>query len=158
MSFDIEDPLFVEFLKSAQKHDLRYMLIGGVAVNFHGVNRNTQDLDIWLAPNNHNRDLFIKVLLDLGYIEEEVTDIANEDFTGFFKCSIGEMPFTIDCLTIVHHEISFDEAEKVMIKHNIGERIYINVVDYTFLRDMKLRTHRQKDWQDVSRLDDLNKK
>jgi hypothetical protein len=34
----------------------------------------------------------------------------------------------------------------------------LNVVDYNFLRKMKLVTHRQKDWYDVARLDELKKK
>ena len=61
------------------------MLIGGLAVNFHGVSRNTHDMDIWLAPTNQNRDQFYNVLLDLGYTEEEISDFKEEDFTTFFK-------------------------------------------------------------------------
>lgn len=158
MAFDIEDEFFLAFLTAMQKREVRYMLIGGIAVNFHGVNRSTQDMDIWLAPTNSNRDLFYKVLLDLKYTENEITDLKNQDFTSIFKCTIGEMPDTIDCLTIVHHNISFDDAEKVMIKHDIGNGLMLNVVDYDFLRKMKLLTHREKDWYDVSRLDEFKKR
>jgi hypothetical protein len=158
MSFDIEDEFFVAFLTAMQKYHARYMLIGGIAVNFHGVNRNTQDMDIWLAPTNDNRDIFYNVLLDLKYTDEEISDLKKEDFTTFFKCSIGEMPYTIDCLTIVHPNINFDEAEKSMIKYDIGNQLILNVVDYDFLRRMKILTHREKDWYDVSRLDEIKKR
>jgi len=158
MQFDIEDEFFVAFLTAVQKHEVRYMLIGGIAVNFHGVNRNTQDMDIWLAPTNQNRDRFYNVLLDLQYTDEEISDLKNADFTTFFKCSIGEMPYTIDCLTIVHPNVDFDEAEKTMIKFDIGNQLILNVVDYDFLRKMKLLTHREKDWSDVSRLDEIKKR
>jgi len=158
MSFDIEDEFSINFLTSMQKHRVRYMLIGGVAVNFHGVNRTTQDMDIWLAPTNTNRDLFYKVLLDLGYAEQEIRELKTEDFTGIFKCTIGEMPDTIDCLTVVHPNISFDDAENTMIKHDIGNGLILNVVDYDYLRKMKLLTHREKDWYDIARLDELKKK
>lgn len=157
MAFDIEDEFFLAFLTTMQKHKVRYMLIGGIAVNFHGVNRSTQDMDIWLAPTNNNRDLFYKALLDLKYTENEISDLKNQDFTNIFKCTIGEMPDTIDCLTIVHPNISFDDAEKVMIKHDIGNGLMLNVVNYDFLRKMKLLTHREKDWYDVSRLDEFKK-
>ena len=136
---------------------VRYMLIGDIAVNFHGYMRNTMDMDIWLAPTNENRDLFFKVLLDLGYTEEELSDYKNEDFTTFFKCEIGEMPNTIDCLTIVHPNISFDDAETVMIKHDVGNSLILNVVNYDYLRNMKIITHREKDWHDVSQLDKLKR-
>lgn len=158
MQFDIEDEFFIAFLTAMQKHQVRYMLIGGIAVNFHGAIRNTQDMDIWLAPTNQNRDLFYNALLDLKYTEEEISDLKNEDFATFFKCSIGEMPYTIDCLTIVHPNVDFDEAEKTMIKFDIGNRLMLNVVDYDFLRKMKLLTHREKDWSDVSRLDEIKKR
>ena len=158
MQFDIEDDFFIEFLTSLQKHHVKYMLIGGIAVNFHGVIRNTQDMDIWLAPTNENRDKFYHVLLDLKYTEEEISDIKHEDFTTFFKCSIGEMPYTIDCLTIVHPSIDFNEAENGMIRYEIGNGLMLNVVDYDFLRKMKVLTHREKDWYDVLRLDEIKKK
>jgi hypothetical protein len=155
MQFDIADEFFIAFLTAMQQRQVRYMLIGGIAVNFHGVIRNTLDMDIWLAPTNENRDLFYKVLLDLGYTENEISEYKNEDFTTFFKCSIGEMPYTIDCLTFVHPNVDFDEAEKVMIKYDIGNHLILNVVDYDFLRKMKILTHREKDWYDVARLDEL---
>lgn len=158
MQFDIGDEFFVEFLVAVQRHHVRYMLIGGIAVNFHGVIRNTLDMDIWLAPTNENRDSFYKVLLDLGYEDEEISEYKTVDFTSFFKCSIGEMPSTIDCLTFVHPNIDFDAAEKEMIRYDLGNELFLNVVNYDFLRNMKVLTHREKDWYDVARLDELNKK
>ncbi len=158
MPVDIGDPFFLAFLTAMQRHNVRYMLIGGLAVTFHGHVRNTLDMDIWLAPTNQNRDRFFEALLDLEYTDEELSFYKNEDFTTYFKCTIGEMPFTVDCLTIVHPNLNFDEAEKVMIKHDIGNGLLINVVDFDFLRRMKILTHREKDWQDVSELDKLRKR
>jgi hypothetical protein len=158
MAFDIEDEFSINFLSAMQLHKVRYMLIGGVAVNFHGVNRFTQDMDIWLAPTNKNRDLFYNVLLELNYTEQEIETIKTKDFTGIFKCTIGDMPDTIDCLTVVHPDINFDDAEQSMLKHDIGNGLMINVVDYHYLRKMKLLTHREKDWYDVARLDEFKKK
>ena len=73
------------------------------------------------STTNENRDLFYNVLIDIGYTKEEISDYKNEDFTTFFKCEIGEMPNTIDCLTVVHPNINFDDAERSMIKHNAGD-------------------------------------
>ena len=157
MQFDFGDEYYVMFLRALQHRNVRYMLIGGMAVNFHGYIRNTQDLDIWLAPTNENRDLFYDVLIDLGYTREEIAAYKDEDFTTFFKCQIGEMPNSIDCLTYVHPNISFDDAEKVMIKHNIGGDVLVNFVDYDYLRKMKILTHRPQDWADVSYLDELKR-
>ena len=158
MQFDIADEFVISFLAAMQKHGVRYLLIGGVAVNFHGVNRSTQDTDIWLAPTNQNRDAFVNSLLELGYTDDEIADLKQEDFTGVFKCTIGEMPNTIDCLTMVHHNINFNDAEATSISHDIGSGVMLNVVDFDFLRKMKVLTHRPQDWADVARLDELKKK
>ena len=41
-------PDFKEFLKLLKEHDVRYLLIGGYAVSYHGYIRATGDMDIWL--------------------------------------------------------------------------------------------------------------
>jgi len=46
MQFDVGDEFFLAFLTAMQKYQVRCMLIGGIAVNFHGYIRNTQDMGI----------------------------------------------------------------------------------------------------------------
>lgn len=48
---DIEHPEFILFLKCAQQNHLRYMCIGGYAVNYYGYHRVTEDMDIWIASS-----------------------------------------------------------------------------------------------------------
>lgn len=43
-----------EFLKCLSKKGVKFILVGGYAVIFHGHNRVTGDLDIWLQPTNEN--------------------------------------------------------------------------------------------------------
>jgi len=43
---DIENEEFLLFLKCAKQNDLRYMCIGGYAINYYGYHRVTEDLDI----------------------------------------------------------------------------------------------------------------
>ena len=42
------------------KHQVEFLLIGGYAVIFHGYSRTTGDMDIWLAPNNKNKQRLIR--------------------------------------------------------------------------------------------------
>jgi len=42
-------PDFKEFLKLLKAHDVRFLLVGGYAVNAFGYIRNTVDIDIWIA-------------------------------------------------------------------------------------------------------------
>ncbi|MEJ0103421.1 MAG: hypothetical protein WDO19_13090 [Bacteroidota bacterium] len=155
---DIENPEFVLFLKCAATNNLRYLCIGGYAVNFHGYHRVTEDLDIWIAPTVENKTAFLNTLLSMGYIENEISDIKEEDFTDYFICTLGVRPHVIDVLTIVHKNISFDEAEKEMIIHRTGENTELRVVPYNFLKDIKLRSSREKDLWDIARLEELRKR
>ena len=40
---------FSEFLQSLNDHQVRYLLIGGYAVAYHGYPRSTADMDVWVA-------------------------------------------------------------------------------------------------------------
>jgi hypothetical protein len=46
---------FREFLKLLHDHEVKYLLIGGYAVNYHGYVRGTGDLDVWIASGKHHQ-------------------------------------------------------------------------------------------------------
>lgn len=152
---DIEHPEFLLFLKCAKQQNLRYMCIEGYAVNYHGYHRSTEDMDIWIAPTTKNKECFINTLLCMGYSENEIEYIKHEDFTTYFMCTLGVRPHVIDVLTIIHKKISFDEAEKDTIIHQVGDSIELNFVPYNFLKEIKLYSTRPKDLFDVARLEEI---
>lgn len=152
---DIEHAEFLLFLKCARQNHLRYMCIGGYAVNYYGFHRVTEDMDIWIAPTEENKTCFINTLLCMGYSENELSDIKKEDFTTYFICTLGARPHVIDILTIVHKKVSFDDAEKEMVIHPISDTIQLNLVPYSFLKDIKIRSQREKDLWDISQLEKL---
>jgi len=154
---DIEHPEFLLFLRCAEKNKLRYMCIGGYAVNYYGYHRVTEDLDIWIAPTVENKTIFIHTLFCMGYTQEEISEIEKEDFTTHFICSLGAKPNIIDILTIAHQSVSFDEAEKKMIVHDVGETVKLNMVPYEVLKEIKSRSRRVKDNLDVLKLEELRK-
>ncbi len=154
---DIEHPEFINFLSCAKKNELRYLCIGGYAVNYFGYHRNTEDLDIWIAPTDQNKKKFLGTMLCMGYTETEIDEIRNEDFTTYFMCTLGSRPNVIDVLTILHHNIKFDDAEKNMIIENINETIQLKLVSYDFLKEIKLKSLRTKDLLDISQLEKLRK-
>lgn len=152
---DILNNEFLLFLSCAQKNGLRYLLIGGYAVNYYGYNRHTADMDIWLAPTNENRAAFINTLLCMKYTESEVSPLEDEDFTVPFVGSIGSPDAILDVLTFVHHSISFDEAEKKKSVYEIQPGVLLSIVPYEFLKEMKLLSHREKDMFDIARLEEI---
>lgn len=154
---DIENEEFLLFLRCAKQNNLRYMCIGGYAVNYYGYHRKTDDLDIWIAPTNQNKEKFLDTLRCMNYGEKEIDQIKGEDFTTYFMCTIGSRPYVIDVLTILHAQLNFDDAESNSVTHVIGNAIEIKMVPYDFLVELKLRSTRPKDLWDVARLDELRK-
>jgi len=152
---DIEHPEFLSFLRCAQKNKLRYLCIGGYAVNYYGYHRMTEDLDIWIAPTNDNKSCFLNTMLCMGYTESELGDLRNEDFTTYFMCSLGARPNVIDIITIVHHKLDFEEAENNSSLHRLQDEIELRVVSYEFLKETKLFSRRPKDLWDISQLEKL---
>ena len=134
------------------------MCIGGYAVNYYGYHRSTEDLDIWIAPTNENKKCFFNTMLCIGYAKSEFDDIKDEDFTTYFVCTLGAMPNVIDVLTILHHKLNFDEAEKNMTIHKVNDTVELKLVSYDVLIETKLRSHRPKDLEDISKLEQLRNK
>ncbi|MBK8418970.1 hypothetical protein [Candidatus Villigracilis saccharophilus] len=58
---------FKEFLKLLNEKGVRYLLIGGYAVGYHGYPRATGDMDVWIAIHPDNAQKMVAVLKDFGF-------------------------------------------------------------------------------------------
>lgn len=152
---DIENEEFLLFLKCASINKLRYLCIGGYAVNYYGFHRHTEDLDIWIAPTNENKDCFFNTLSCMGYSEQELVPIKDQNFTQHFVCSLSYPPYVIDVLTIIHKDLNFEDAEKDTVIHIVSEGIELKLIPYHFLKEVKLRSGREKDYFDIARLEEM---
>ena len=71
---------------SFQKHDVEYLVIGGIAVVLYGVPRATFDLDIPIEPTPLNARRLLKALLDAGLGTASLTneeEILSNEITIF---------------------------------------------------------------------------
>ncbi len=152
---DLLNEEFLLFLSCANQYNLKYLLIGGYAVNYFGYNRNTADMDIWLEPTNENRNLLIEVFQCMGFTKEESEPLLQEDFTSHFVGSVGHAGAEIDLLTFVHKNLSFAEAYSQKEIQEIQTGIKVAIVPYTFLKEMKLLSRREKDLHDIARLEEI---
>ena len=152
---EIDKKEILLFLKCAHQNNLRYLCIGGYAVNFYGFHRFTEDMDIWIAPTNENKTCFLNTLKCMEYPDEEIDRISHEDFTTYFMCSVGTPPNLIDILTIIHKNINFADAEKQAEIHQMENGLLLRMISYDFLKKIKLPSRREKDLWDVARLDEL---
>ena len=63
--------------RSFQDHDVRYVVIGGIAAILHGVPRATFDLDILIEATEENAERLLKALLDAGVVTAALTTADN---------------------------------------------------------------------------------
>jgi len=147
---DVEGSEFLDFVEVADRHELEYILTGGLALVSNGIVRFTQDADVWLRPDNTNQD---KALLDFGYDEEDVSAMREADFTQVQFVRIHDVP--LDVMTSAHQKFDYDTCRKrePLFTTTRGHKIYfLHIND---LRELKVLARRPKDLSDVLMIDDL---
>jgi hypothetical protein len=132
------------------KGDVSFILIGGYAVNFHGYNRTTGDMDLWVKPANENRDKMIKVLFEMGFNKDDLDTIGKMDFTKALAFNFWEIPYKVDVLTKVAG-VDYETADKEKIIAEV-ENVKIPFIHVNHLVLSKIGNNRTKDKLDVEEL------
>jgi len=129
---------------------VEFILVGGYAVNYHGYNRGTSDMDILVRPSNENKIKVLEALMEQGFDEEDLADIKSADFSGYFVFSMWEEPYKVDFLTRISG-VNFDEAweQKVFLPLN---NYQVPVLHLHHLVLSKISNGRLQDKADVDQL------
>jgi hypothetical protein len=98
-------PDFRDLLNLLHAHGVKYLLIGGWAVGYHGYPRNTGDLDIWLETDPKNASAAASMIKEfIG------TAIPPEEFLKSpFVLRIGVYPNRVEILTGISG-VTFDDC------------------------------------------------
>lgn len=75
-----------DVFESFQRHEVRYVVIGGVASVIHGVPRGTFDLDILIDAEPDNARSLLEAFLDAGFGTAALSDaeeILSNEITIF---------------------------------------------------------------------------
>ena len=88
---------FSEFVEFCEAHEVRYLIIGGYAVGFHGHVRYTKDLDVWVEPTVGNAELLLAALDEFGFRSLGLTtsDLTSPDTViqlGYPPCLLYTSP------------------------------------------------------------------
>ncbi len=144
----IFNPDFREFIESLNKHNVRYLLIGGYAVALHGHPRYTKDLDIWIWMDNTNAANLLDALKDFGFSS---LSLVIEDFLKPDQIvQLGFPPNRIDLMTSpkgVDFNTCYASREKIEI-----EGLKVNLIDLNNLKLNKKATGRHQDLADLENL------
>lgn len=148
-------PEYKQMLLLLIKHDVKFMLVGGYAVIFHGYERHTTDMDVWLEPENTNRDKLLLALKEFGTNEKSLNGVAKLDFTKITFFQFGKRPRQIDFLTKVVG-VSWTEAYPEVAYFPFGNE-KIPIIQYYHLVRTKITNDRPQDKADIEMLHKINR-
>ncbi len=140
---------FREFVQSLNDNGVRYLVIGGYALAFHGHPRYTKDLDIWVQASPENARRMIKALTDFGFAS---LGLEPEDFMEPDKViQLGYPPARIDLLT-KPSGVDFEPCYVNRIQVEI-DGVQVNFIDLENLKRNKRAAGRNQDLADLENLE-----
>jgi hypothetical protein len=87
---DILEEEFIRFWRILNANKVRYIMVGGIATRFHGYNRSTDDIDMWIDDTLTNRQNLRKAFSDLGYGDYESIETMQfiPGWTSFYAAGV----------------------------------------------------------------------
>jgi hypothetical protein len=146
------------FIALATKHQVKMIMVGGGAVNFHGYQRHSADVDFWIDTSTENLNRLIDVFRAMNYeIEDFPETVKNQEQNISIKFSPVDL--NLELITRFSINKTFDQAyydaEKVEIN---GEKLlHWNVLSYDDLITSKINAGRPKDLMDIQQLQQTRK-
>lgn len=157
--------LYVDLFRALDDEGVRYLLVGGLALNIHGVERATMDIDLVLALDVGNLSAFLRVadrlalkpvapvdIRDLLDAEKRRDWIENRHMLAFALRPPQAYAPTIDIL--IKSPVAFDQAWAGRIVKDLGA-FHINLASMNDLVAMKTGTGRSQDAADIDAINRL---
>lgn len=142
------NPDFREFIQLLNANGVRYLVVGGYAVAFHGHPRYTKDIDIWIDPSEENATRTIKVLQEFGFGS---LDLGEKDFLKPDQIiQLGYPPGRIDLITSCTG-VEFGQCFACRATADI-EGTQVNFIDAESLKKNKRASGRPQDLADLDHL------
>ncbi len=140
--------------------EVEFLVIGGVAVGFHGYVRATKDVDIVPAPDPQNLERLAQVLQKLDaqvegaedFEEEELPDPLDPEVLGLggnwvLSTKLGRF----DVMQWIGEDALWRKLAPAAIEAEIDD-LLIKIVSYDDLVSLKERAGRPEDLTDLQRL------
>jgi hypothetical protein len=135
-------------LKLLKEHNVRYLLIGGYAVGYHGYPRATADMDIWVAIHPDNANRIVSVLKEFGLDVPELTPQLFLQEKQIIR--MGVPPVRLELTTSISG-VEFDACYKRRIVAELDD-VEVNLISLDDLKTNKKASGRSKDITDLEKL------
>lgn len=139
---------FLLLLRALEQRQVAYVLIGGVALNLHGIVRATEDIDLFIRPDEENVE-GLRQALRAVWTDPDIAEITAADLAGDYPTIRYGPPgeeFVIDFLSRLGEVFQFAdiEAESVEV-----EGVHVRLATPAMLYRMKRDTVRPIDRADA---------
>jgi len=139
---------FKEFIESLNSNKVKYLVLGGYAVAFHGHPRYTKDLDVWLELSEENAANALEALNDFGFGDLEVT---KDDFLD--EGAVIQLGYPPNRIDLINSPDGVDFAECYVSRIEIDiDGVKISVIDLENLKKNKKASGRLQDLADLEKL------
>ncbi|RJQ32136.1 MAG: hypothetical protein C4562_03655 [Actinobacteria bacterium] len=154
--------LYQKIIEKLHEKDIKYLVVGGIAVNLYGYIRATADLDILILLDHINTAKFVEITKELGYkprVPVNIDDFSNaskreswikeKNMKVFSVYNPNNTMEHIDVL--IENYIDFDKAfeRREVIKLDNTE---INLINIDDLIKLKKVSGRDRDMIDIKAL------
>ena len=133
-------------MASFEKKDVEYVVIGGIAINLHGFSRNTEDIDLFVNPNEDNIKKLQASLFET-FKDNDIYEITLEELKKYPVIRyISEESTTIDVIAKLGDRFDFSDIEYDI---KIIDGIKIKFANLKTLYMLKEKTYREIDQLDL---------
>lgn len=142
---------FLAVIRAFEREGVEYVLVGGVAVNIHGIVRTTEDIDFFVRPTQANVG-HIRAALHSLWDDPHIDEISATDLAGAYPTVRYGPPtgdIVIDLLAGLGTAWRFEDLDSVVIEFG-GARVRV-ATPATLVR-MKTNTMRARDEADAALL------
>ena len=153
---------FENIFKELGAEGIDFVVVGGVAVNLHGIPRMTYDIDLMILLEKENIEKVVKKLQSLGYrprvpvSPEDLADkgvretwIREKNMKAFSFQSANQAIAEIDL--VIDSCIPYEEIKQRALIFEIGDE-KVPVISVPDLIELKLTSGRKQDLSDVELL------
>lgn len=139
---------FIELLTYLSHHQVKYILVGGLAVDFCGYSRATHDVDIIVEYSKTNINLLLSCMIHFG--QGSAKELSYEDFDLEEGCIRIVEHYPLNIFTVMRGNLYQDLLQYVEIDNRAGiSTPYLNAKGLIKLKKESLRS---KDKIDVQTL------
>lgn len=137
-----------EFVRLLDAHEVKYLLVGGAAVNTLAYIRMTEDLDFWLQRSEDNAERTLSALEAFGFAGE----FSRQDLLDpKAVLMLGRPPNRIDLLTWISG-CEFDDCYARRTYENL-DGVVVPMISLQDLLVNKKASGRHKDLADVEEIE-----